>query len=92
MKCSPRHTFLSLQVLPEYLSQAIFYTFSTLASHRLQVPVTFAQVSSIFITLVMDPSHHSPLLVPALTFSFLHSFLVRVAWFLYFALLVLKQQ
>ena len=55
MKCSPRHAFLSLQVLLEYLSQAIFYTFSTLASHRLHIPVTFAHLSDIFITLATGP-------------------------------------
>lgn len=32
MKCSPRHTFLSLQALLEYLSQAIFYTCFTQAT------------------------------------------------------------
>lgn len=52
MKCSPRHSFLSIQVLLEYLSQAIFYTFSTLTTHRLHVPVTSAQVSYILITFV----------------------------------------
>lgn len=67
MKCSPRHTLLSTQVLLEsghFLH--LLHTGYTFLLHLLKCLISWS-------LLWLEPSHQSPLLFPALSLSFLRS-------------------
>lgn len=69
MKCSPRHTFLSLQALLEYLSQAIFYTCFTQATRSCYIcsSVLYLYHSCDWTLLITPLSFSLPFLFPSST-------------------------